>query len=61
MLRRYLIVNGVTTVLLYGALFAIIPSAPHVMQSAQATFENYFMESPMLGPLVHRIVVLSSN
>ena len=59
MLRRYLIVNGTTTLLLYGVFLAFAPSAPHLLQSVRATFETFSMESPMLRPLFHRIVLVS--
>jgi hypothetical protein len=59
MLRRYLIVNGTMTLLLYGAVLAVVPSVPNLLQSARATFDSFSMESPILGPLVHRIVLVS--
>jgi len=57
MLRRYLIVNGTMTVLLYGAVWAFAPSVPHLVQSAQSTFKTFAMDSPLLRPLVDRIIV----
>ena len=56
MLRRYLIVNGTMTLVLYGVFLAFAPSAPHLLQSVRATFDTFSMESPMLRPLFHRIV-----
>ncbi|HXE01234.1 MAG TPA: hypothetical protein VN623_04720 [Hyphomicrobium sp.] len=61
MLRRYLIVNGTMTLLLYGAFFALVPSAPNLLQSVRATFDAVLMESPILGPLVNRIILVSGN
>lgn len=61
MLRRYLIVNGVTTALLYGAFSAFVPSTPDMLQSARATFDTFAMQSPILGPLIHRIVMVSGR
>jgi hypothetical protein len=58
MLRRYLIVNGTMTLVLYGVFLAFAPSAPHLLQSVRATFDTFSMESPMLRPLFHRIVLV---
>ncbi|MBS0234113.1 MAG: hypothetical protein JSR99_11590 [Proteobacteria bacterium] len=60
MLRRYLIVNGTTTALLYGGIYAAIPSSMHFLQSIQDMLEGYVMESPILGPLVNKVVVVIS-
>jgi hypothetical protein len=57
MLRRYLIVNGTLTVLLYGAVWAFAPSVPHLVQSAQSTFKTFAIDSPLLRPVVDRIIV----
>lgn len=56
MLRRYLIVNGTMTVLLYGAVWAFAPSIPNFVQSAASTFKTYAMDSPLLRPVVYRII-----
>jgi hypothetical protein len=61
MLRRYLIVDGLMTALLYGAFLAFAPSVPHLWRSAWATVDTISMESPMLGPLLHRIVLVSGR
>lgn len=57
MLRRYLIVNGTMTVLLYAAVWAFAPSVPHLVQSAQATFKTFAIDSPLLRPVVDRVIV----
>ena len=59
MLRRYLIVNGISTALLYGVFSAFVPSMPNLLQSARATFDTYAMQSPFLEPMIHRIVMVS--
>jgi hypothetical protein len=59
MLRRYLIVNGTMTLVLYGLFLTFVPSAPNLLKSVRATFETFSMESPMLRPLIHRIVLVS--
>ncbi|AGK57399.1 hypothetical protein HYPDE_28598 [Hyphomicrobium denitrificans 1NES1] len=56
MLRRYLIVNGIMTALLYGAVWAFAPSVPRLIQSAESTFKAFAMDSPMLRPVVYRII-----
>ncbi len=60
MLRRYLIVNGTTTALLYGGIYAAIPSSLDVHQSLQGMFDGLVMQSPILGPLVNKIVLVTS-
>ncbi len=57
MLRRYLIVNGTLTALMYGAVWASAPSVPHLVQSAQSSFKTFAIDSPLLRPVVDRIIV----
>jgi hypothetical protein len=57
MLRRYLIVNGTLTVLMYSAVWAFAPSVPHLVQSAQSSFKTFAIDSPLLRPVVDRIIV----
>jgi hypothetical protein len=61
MLRRYLIVNGITTALLYAAYTSLVPSAPHMLNSARETFDTFAMQSPLLGPIVYRLVTVSGR
>ncbi|HML31000.1 MAG TPA: hypothetical protein PKE16_19580 [Hyphomicrobium sp.] len=60
MLRRYLIVNGTATALLYGGIYAGVPSATHLVESVQDLFASYVMESPVLGPLINKVVLVTS-
>lgn len=60
MLRRYLVVNGTTTALLYGAIYAAVPSSLHLIRSVQNSFNGYVMQSPILGPLVNKVVLVMS-
>lgn len=57
MLRRYLIVNGITTVLLYGAFAAFVPATPNL----RSMFNTFAMQSPVLGPVIYRIVMVSGR
>jgi hypothetical protein len=61
MLRRYLITNGIMTVLLYGAVWAFVPSVSGLAHAAGSTFQTFAMESPLLGPLIYRIVTVSGR
>ena len=54
MLRRYLIVNGTTTLVLYGVFLAFAPSAPHLLQSVRATLETFSMIVLVSGVLADR-------
>ncbi|HET6389151.1 hypothetical protein [Hyphomicrobium sp.] len=58
MLRRYLIVNGATTAVLYGALYALTPTLK--LENLRASFEGFVMESPVLGPLLNKIILVTS-
>ena len=57
MLRRYLIVNGVGTLLLYALVWAIIPSPLGFMTQVRDQFETFAIESPLLGPVVPRALL----
>lgn len=61
MLRRYLIANGLMTMLLYGAIWAFVPSAPHLLHSAWESLDAFAMESPILGPVMHRIITVTGR
>lgn len=61
MLRRYLIVNGTTTALLYVAIWAAIPASTHYLQSMQDVFDGYVMQSPILGPVINKVVLVVSS
>jgi hypothetical protein len=61
MLRRYLIVNGTSTALLYGALHNLISFSMNLLKSAQTMFEGFAMQSPILAPLVNKVVVVFSS
>ncbi len=60
MLRRYLIVNGTTTALLYGGIYMAVPSPVHAFQSVREMFDGFVMQSPILGPLVNKVVLVIS-
>jgi hypothetical protein len=61
MLRRYLIVNGTTTALLYGGIYAVLPSSLDIHHSVHALFNGLVMQSPILGPLVNKVVLVMSG
>lgn len=61
MLRRYLLVNGISTVLLYAGLIAAVPAVPHVLASAREAISSIAMESPVLAPIIYRIVVVKGG
>ncbi|PPC88591.1 MAG: hypothetical protein CTY31_01295 [Hyphomicrobium sp.] len=61
MLRRYVIVNGVTTLLMYAAVWAYAPHLSSLTQSLREDFDIYAMDNPMLGPIVHRIISVSGG
>jgi len=59
MLRRYLIVNGVTTALLYATIYALTPSMKS-LEALRDNFDGFVMQSPVLGPLVNKIILVTS-
>ena len=61
MLRRYLIVNAVTTALLYAAFWLYAPSLSGLIHNARHGIEVYAMDSVVLGPIMHRIVLVSGR
>lgn len=60
MLRRYLIINGVSTALIYAAIWMLVPSGVFSINAMHESFEAYTMESPVLSPLIHRIVTVGA-
>ncbi|RUO97714.1 hypothetical protein [Hyphomicrobium sp.] len=60
MLRRYLLVNGTTTALLYGGIYAATPSTGHLVQTARDFCDGFVMQSPILGPIINKVVLLIS-
>lgn len=54
MLRRYLIVNGVSTVLLYALVWTLVPSPLGFVTQVRERFETFAIESPLLGPVLPR-------
>jgi hypothetical protein len=61
MLRRYLIVNGVSSAVFYAGIWAFIPSLNSVTQVISDTWETYVMGHTFLGPVVHRIVTVGAD
>jgi hypothetical protein len=60
MLRRYLIVNGTTTAVLYGAIWAFVPPIPNLMHVVSSTIDM-LAQSPLLGPVINRIILVTSG
>lgn len=61
MLRRYLIVNGVSTVVMYGAIWAALPSLTGSLSELQATVESVVTGNSVLGPILNGIVAVSAG
>ena len=61
MLRRYLIVNGTTTALLYAGVHAAVGPTVHAVQSAHDWTMIYLMQSPLLAPLVNKVILVVSG
>lgn len=61
MLRRYLIANGVSTAVLYGGAIALAPVAIGAIGAMRQTIELLAIENAWLGPIVHRVVTVTSG
>ncbi len=58
MLRRYLIVNGLSTVALYGAVWALLPNMTSLAQTLRQGFDIYAMDNAVLGPIFYRLLMV---
>ena len=61
MLRRYLIVNVISSVMLYVAASAYVPSFAAMTRSINTSFEVFVMGHTFLAPVLHRIVMVGAN
>lgn len=61
MLRRYLIVNGVSTALMYGAVWAFVPSPSSIAQAVTASVHSYVAENALWQPVVYRMIVVGAR
>lgn len=57
MLRRYLITNAITTALLLWAL-SFVPSVSSLKTDMLKNFDIYAMDHAVLGPIIHRFVMV---
>ncbi|MEQ1714850.1 MAG: hypothetical protein ABL907_02490 [Hyphomicrobium sp.] len=58
MLRRYVVVNLVFSLLSTAAVMALMPTAGSVMLAAHAGFQTYAKDSALLSPLVFGTISL---
>lgn len=61
MLRRYLILNGVSSAVLYLAVWAYVPSPSSVSRAVSSSFESYVMEHAFLGPILNRMILVGAD
>jgi hypothetical protein len=61
MLRRYLIVNGISTVLMYGAVLALLPAPLGFLNGLREGLATLTMENPVLAPLFNGLVLMSRD
>lgn len=61
MLRRYLIVNGVSSAVLYAGIWAVVPSMDAVSQAASNAWDAFVMGHTFLGPVLHRIITVGAS
>jgi hypothetical protein len=61
MLRRYLIMDVVTTAGFYVAVWAFVPSPSSMLSSVQASFESIVMGHTLLSPMIDHMIVISAS
>lgn len=61
MLRRYVILNGISTAVLYAGVWAFVPSMTSVAQAASEAWETFVMGHTFLGPVLHRIITVGAS
>lgn len=61
MLRRYVIANGISTAVLYGAAWSLFPVVHGFVASAEKSFDLYAFDNTLIGPLLHGVVSLVSG
>ena len=61
MLRRYLIVNGATSALLYLVMWTCVPSMAAMSQTINETWNSYVMGHTFLGPVLNRMITVGAN
>ena len=61
MLRRYLIVNGLSSAFLYAGIWAFVPTMGSLTQAIYNSWETYVMGHTFLGPVLNRIVTVGAS
>lgn len=56
MLRRYLVLNGVSTVVLYGVVATVTPHLLSMAQSLHVSATSLILQSQTLGPILYRFI-----
>ncbi len=59
MLRRYVIVNGLSTIALYGAVSAFVPNITSLANTLRQGFDIYAMDNAVLGPIFYRLLTVT--
>lgn len=61
MMRRYLIVNGVSTAVMYAGVWAFVPSVTSLTQTLNQTWDTYVMGDTILGPVLYRMITVGAS
>ncbi len=61
MLRRYMVANVASTVVLYAGAWALIPSASSVSRLISENFESFVMGHTFLGPVLNRVITIAAD
>jgi hypothetical protein len=61
MLRRYLIVNGVSSAVMYVGIWAFVPSLSSVTEVINASWETYVLGHTFLAPVIHRVITVGAS
>ena len=60
-MRRYLILNGISTAFIYGAVGEFVPSMASVTDFVSATGESDVAGNTLLTPLLDRVVTVAAE
>lgn len=61
MLRRYLIVNGLSSAVLYAGIWAFVPTLGSLTNAVSDSWETYVMGHTFVGPVFNRIVTVGAS
>jgi hypothetical protein len=59
-LRRYLVVNGISTAALYLAIWTFLPHLGAVSNDVNQAWDGYVTGNALLAPMFNRVIVVAA-